>query len=110
MGICSQTGMTAVGKRVKTAAMTTPKTAITMRTVRKTTQKKISRTRVLMNDAAISERLCPRFRSETTREPRSWTAPIRIEPKTIQRTAGTQPQITPMAGPTMGPVPAIEVK
>ena len=36
--------------------------------------------------------------------------PIKIEPKTTQIKAGSHPHITPIAGPTMGPVPAIEVK
>ena len=33
-----------------------------------------------------------------------------MDPKRIHIRAGTQPQMMPMAGPTMGPVPAIEVK
>ena len=41
---------------------------------------------------------------------KSCTAPIRIEPKTTQSRAGTQPHMMAMAGPTIGPVPAIEVK
>ena len=33
-----------------------------------------------------------------------------MDPNTIQRQAGSQPQMMPIAGPTMGPVPAMEVK
>ena len=42
--------------------------------------------------------------------PKSCTAPIKIDPKTTQRSAGTQPHMMAMAGPTIGPVPAMEVK
>jgi hypothetical protein len=47
---------------------------------------------------------------EMTREPKSWTAPMKIEPTTIHMTAGSQPHITAIAGPTIGPVPEIEAK
>ena len=35
---------------------------------------------------------------------------MRIEPNTTHSRAGTHPHMMAMAGPTMGPVPAIEVK
>jgi len=41
--------------------------------------------------------------------PKSCTAPMKMLPTTTQITAGTQPQIMPIAGPTIGPVPAIDV-
>ena len=47
---------------------------------------------------------------EITKAPKSWTAPKKIEPKNTQSAAGIQPQIIAIAGPTMGPKPAIEVK
>ncbi len=47
---------------------------------------------------------------EIINEPKSWTAPIIIEPTKTQISAGSHPQITAIAGPTMGPVPAMEAK
>ena len=35
---------------------------------------------------------------------------MKIEPKTTQSSAGSQPHITAIAGPTIGPVPAMDVK
>ena len=58
----------------------------------------------------MSPTVWPRLRSETTNDPRSCTAPIKIDPNTTQTKAGTQPHITARAGPTIGPVPAIDVK
>ena len=52
----------------------------------------------------------PLWRMEMTSEPKSWTAPMTMDPMRIQRRAGSQPQTTATAGPTIGPVPAIEVK
>ena len=52
----------------------------------------------------------PRDRSEMTNAPKSWTAPMKIEPTKTHNSAGNHPQNTAMAGPTMGPVPAMEVK
>jgi len=71
--------------------------------------KKINRTRIFTYLAATSDKLLPSFRSDTINAPKSCTAPIKIEPKNTQIIAGSQPQIIPMAGPTIGPVPAIEV-
>ena len=52
--------------------------------------------------------LCPLWCTETTSEPRSCTAPMNTDPSTTHRTAGTQPQITAMAGPSIGAAPAME--
>ena len=35
---------------------------------------------------------------------------MNIEPSTTHNSAGTQPHMIAIAGPTIGPVPAIEVK
>ena len=59
---------------------------------------------------AMSPTVWPRFLMETTSDPKSCTAPISIDPNSTQSKAGTHPQITATAGPTIGPVPAIEVK
>ena len=52
----------------------------------------------------------PRARTETTRAPKSWTQPTKIEPKTTHSMAGSQPQTTAMAGPSIGDSPVIEAK
>ena len=64
----------------------------------------------LMTRPAISPTVCPRLRRDTTKAPRSWTAPMKIEPKSTHNKAGSHPQSTARAGPTIGPVPAMEVK
>ncbi len=42
--------------------------------------------------------------------PISWTPAKKMVPITTQMKAGSQPQMTAMAGPTMGAAPATEVK
>jgi hypothetical protein len=91
-------------------AMIIPKIAITIRRARKTIAKNKNRTRELIYLAAISEILLPSFRIDIINAPKSWTAPIKILPRNTHKIAGNHPQIIPMAGPTIGPVPAIEVK
>ena len=50
----------------------------------------------------------PRLRIDTTSAPKSWTAPMNSVPNTTHSIPGSQPQITAMAGPSMGASPAIE--
>ena len=51
------------------------------------------------------------LRIEATREPISWTAPIKIVPKTIQIHVGTHPKASPaIIGPVTGPAAAIAEK
>jgi len=45
-----------------------------------------------------------------TRAEKSWAAPMKTVPTHTQSRAGSQPQITAMAGPTIGAAPAIEAK
>ena len=52
----------------------------------------------------------PRARMLTTRAPKSWTQPTKIAPKTTHRVAGSQPQITATAGPSIGDRPVIEAQ
>ena len=59
---------------------------------------------------AICPTVWPRFRSETTKAPKSCTAPIKTQPNKTHSKAGNHPQNTAMAGPTIGPVPAMLVK
>ena len=50
----------------------------------------------------------PLARTEMTRAPKSCTQPIRIAPKTTQIIAGSQPQTTAIAGPSIGDRPVID--
>ena len=52
----------------------------------------------------------PSVRSEAAMLPKSCTAPKNIPPTKIQITAGIQPKVTAMMGPTIGPAPAMEAK
>ena len=80
MGIWSQTGATELGKRAKTIAITTPNIAMTISSAKNTIAKKIKRTRLFIYFAAISDMLLPWFRIETTNAPKSWAAPMKIQP------------------------------
>lgn len=52
----------------------------------------------------------PRLRTEAHRAPRSCMPAKKTVPSVTQRKAGSQPQITATAGPTIGAAPATEVK
>jgi len=52
----------------------------------------------------------PLLRALAQSAPKSCTPAKKIVPSTTQRNAGTQPQITAIAGPTIGAAPATEVK
>ena len=58
----------------------------------------------------ISPMDIPLFLSDMTRAEKSCTPPRKTVPNVTHSTAGTHPQIIPMAGPTIGPKPAMEVK
>ena len=90
--------------------MVKAKTAITIQSSKKIISRKRVRTLLLMISAAKSPMDLPLALRETTRAPKSWTAPKKIEPKNTQITAGTQPQMIAIAGPTIGPRPEMEVK
>ena len=109
-GICTSTGKIAAGYCLSTAAITSPKIARTIQSATIRMTRKSVRTRGPRRSPATSPTVRPLFLSETASAPRSCTAPMKIAPRTTQMIAGTQPHITAMAGPTMGPVPAIEVK
>jgi hypothetical protein len=63
-----------------------------------------------MISAVSSPMDLPLFLAEITSVEKSWTAPMKILPRKTHRNAGSQPQIIPMAGPTIGPSPAMVVK
>ena len=52
----------------------------------------------------------PLLRVEAHRVPKSCIPAKKTVPKVTQSNAGSQPQITAIAGPTMGAAPATEVK
>ena len=110
MGICTTQGKMAAGYCLKTAAMTNPKIARTTVNAMKRIKRKSKRTRLFSKRPAMSPTVCPLLRKLTTKAPKSCTAPIRMEPNTTHKRAGTQPHMMAIAGPTIGPVPAIEVK
>ena len=100
----------APGYILNTAAITSPKMASTIVRAMNRMDRNRMRVRGASTRPAMSPTVWPRLRMETTSEPKSCTAPIRMEPNKTQRRAGTHPQMTASAGPTIGPVPAIEVK
>ncbi len=71
--------------------------------------RKSVRARGPMISAVMSPIERPRWRRLITRAEKSWTAPMKTVPRATHRSAGSQPQMTAMAGPTIGAAPAIEV-
>ena len=110
MGICSHTGSIDWGYIVKRIAIIKANIAMTIHNSKNMISRNSVRTRRLIMSAVKSPRDFPFPRREITRAPKSCTAPIKIDPKNTQIKAGTHPQIRAIAGPTIGPNPAIEVK
>ena len=61
-----------------------------------------------MMSSAIRPIDLPRARMLRTSAEKSCTAPMKTAPRTTQTNAGTQPQMTAIAGPSIGASPAIE--
>ena len=110
MGICTTHGKIAAGYCLNTAAITKPKMASTTVSAMNKVKRNNNRTRLFSKRPAMSPTVWPLLRRLTTKAPKSCTAPMRMEPNTTQSSAGTQPHMIAIAGPTIGPVPAIEVK
>ncbi len=70
--------------------------------------KKMPLARGPMRFSATLPMLMPRCRIETTKALKSCTAPMKRVPRTTQSMPGSQPQITAMAGPSIGARPAME--
>ena len=102
--------MPGVGYCLNTAAITKPKIANTIVNAMNRMNRNKSRTLRFITRPAISPTVWPLFRKLTTSDPKSWTAPMKILPRTTQNNAGTHPHMMAIAGPTIGPVPAIDVK
>ena len=86
------TGKTAVGTLTKSPAIAIANTARTNQVNIITKMRNIIRTLLLITDPVILAIVFPFSLTEITRAPKSWTAPIKIVPKTIHKKAGNQPQ------------------
>ena len=108
--IAPQVGMTEVGVVTSSFAMTTANAALTMSSSRKMiTRKRLRPFRPMYLPDSVPM-LCPRCLPEAHRAPKSCIPAMNTVPMVTHRKAGTHPQITAMAGPTMGAAPATEVK
>ena len=110
MGICRKTGRIDSGNILNTAAITRPKIASTIHRPNSRISRNRIRTRGFSTRPAMSPMVCPRFRRLMTKAPKSCTAPMKIDPNSTHIKAGTQPHMMAIAGPTIGPVPAMLVK
>ena len=108
MGISHQMGMTDCGNMAKMMAMTKPKTATTIQSSINTITKNKNLVRLLTYLEVYSAMDLPWFLMEMIRAPKSCTPPMMMEPTKIQIMAGSHPQMMAIAGPTMGPVPAMD--
>ena len=105
-----QTGSTDDGVLIIICAMTTPNTALTISSSRKITTMNRLRVRPLTTRPAMAPIDRPRLRTLAHTADMSCTPAMKMVPHTTQTKAGSQPQMTAMAGPTMGAAPATEVK
>ena len=103
-------GKIAPGFEWKSVPMMNAKTARTTQMRNEMITRKSTRVRGLTTVPAISPIDRPRLRRLITRAEKSWAAPMKIVPSPTHKRAGTQPQITAMAGPTIGAAPAIDAK
>jgi hypothetical protein len=110
MGREIQTGSTLPGKWTNSRAMITAKTALTMRRSRKITTRKSVRERPEITSSVSEPMERALWRAEIQRVAKSWTPAKKMVPKITHSSAGSHPQKTAIAGPTMGAAPAIEVK
>ena len=110
MGICIQTGNTASGYNSNSTPTIMAKTDNTIKRRNCIRNWKAYLVPGPIRSPVRSPMVFPLFRAETTMEEKSCTAPMNMDPRNTQMKAGTHPQIIPMAGPTMGPSPAMVVK
>src|SRR5690606_17029620 len=110
IGITIQEGKTLEGWLTKRPEMTTANTALTIRRSRKMTIMKTLRARGPITTSVSAPIDFALFRWLAQSAPASCTPAKKTVPRTTQRKAGNQPQITAMAGPTIGAAPATEVK
>ena len=89
--------------------MMNAKTASTIQIRNEITTRKSVRARGPITSAATSPIELPRWRRLMTSAAKSWTAPMNTVPSVTHSSAGSHPQITAIAGPTIGAAPAIDV-
>ena len=99
-----------VGNCENRVAIIYAKTAITIHVRKKIIVRNSARALLPMIIPVKSPMEWPLFFAESTKHPKSCTAPMKIVPKTTHSTAGSQPHITAIAGPTIGAAPATDVK
>ena len=109
-GISNQIGMTLPGNLVNSRAMTMAKTALTIKSSRKMTIMNSVRVRFDTTTSVRAPIERALWRAEIHRVPKSWMPAKKMVPRTTHRSAGSHPQKTAIAGPTIGAAPATEVK
>ena len=90
--IADQAGNTAVGVPTNAPAMTTPNTALTIKSTRKMTTMNNARVRLPMTSSDNAPMDLPLCRALAHIAPKSCTPAKKIVPNRTHRTAGTQPQ------------------
>ena len=110
MGICTTQGKIAAGYCLKTAAMTKPKIAKTTVRAMNKTKRKSKRTRLLSNLPAMSPTVCPLLRRTDHQGSEIMHCPNQDRTEEHPKQGRHPTPMMAMAGPTIGPVPAIEVK
>src|SRR5690606_16951027 len=98
------------GKLVNNPAMVTANTAFTISSRKKMINKNKPTARLPMTDWVMEPMDCPRFRADAHSVPKSCIPAKKMVPNTTHNSAGSQPQMTAIAGPTMGAAPATELK
>src|SRR5699024_11479802 len=109
-GIWMNTGSTLDGYVINKFATTQEKTAFTISTKIKIMNKNNIFARCPDNLSPKVPIACPLFRTDSTMVPKSCTPAAKMVPKTTHKNAGSQPQYTAIAGPSIGAAPATEVK
>jgi hypothetical protein len=111
IGMIPKVGTTIWGVVSKVFAEEAEKTAITRTNDSQRNKEKTSLVVFPRTFSEVSATERPSLRMETIRLEKSCTPPRKIAPKIIQSTAGSHPQMAQaIAGPRMGPAPAIAAK
>src|SRR5690554_5359336 len=108
--IAPQTGTTEPGLLINRLAITTPNTALTISNTRKITIMNSERARLPTTSPDSAPMDLALLRTLAHTAPMSCTPAKNTVPIDTQSRAGSQPQMTAMAGPTIGAAPATEVK
>src|SRR5690606_13585123 len=109
-GTCNQYGSTLDGKASNRLAMVTANTAFTNTNRKKMINKNRFLAREPITVRVIDPIDSPRLRTEAQSVPKSCIPAKKMVPRVTHKSAGPQPQIIAMAGPTIGAAPATELK